>query len=79
MAGETIVYSIYEKICSNTGLKTLTQRRVSDLVAELDMLSVINTRVISKGRYGRTREIRFLLGGPILQKIKEILKENYLI
>ena len=73
------VYSVYEKICSNTGLKTLTQRRVSDLVAELDMLSVINTRVISKGRYGRTREIRFLLGGPILQKIKNILKENYLI
>jgi cell division control protein 6 len=73
------VYAYYEKLCTTTGLKSLTQRRVSDLVAELDMLAVINARVISKGRFGRTREIRMLLEDRVLEKIKETLRENYLL
>lgn len=73
------VFSVYEGICSNRGLKVLTQRRASDLIAELDMLGIINARVISKGRYGRTKEIRVQLGKPILKKIKRILEESYLL
>ncbi|MBN2043221.1 MAG: ORC1-type DNA replication protein [Candidatus Aenigmarchaeota archaeon] len=73
------VFYVYEKICSSRGLKLLTQRRVSDLIAELDMMGVINTRVISKGRYGRTREIRMLLGENLLSKVKKILTENDLL
>ncbi len=73
------VFSVYEKICSNRGLKILTQRRVSDLIAELDMLGIINARVVSKGRYGRTKEIRLLLGKTVLKKIKKTLEENQLL
>lgn len=73
------VFSLYEKICISRGLKVLTQRRVSDLIASLHMLNIINTRVVSRGRYGRSREIRVLLEKPVLNKIKNILKENYLL
>ncbi len=73
------IFNIYERICSSTGLKMLTQRRVSDLIAELDMLGIINTRVISKGRHGRTREIRILLQDNMLLKVKGILKECCII
>lgn len=73
------VFSVYEDMCSNKGLKILTQRRVSDLIAELDMLGAINARVISRGRYGRTKEIRIQLGRSILKKIKKILEDNYLL
>ena len=51
------VYDLYKKICDQVGLRPLTQRRVSDIVAELDLLGIIQAKVISKGRYGRTREI----------------------
>ena len=51
------VYDIYRNLCSQIGLIPLTQRRVSDIIAEYDMLGIINAKVISKGRYGRTREI----------------------
>lgn len=51
------VYEIYLELCIKCGLKPLTQRRLSDLIAELDMLGIINAKVISKGRYGRTKEI----------------------
>lgn len=73
------VFCVYEKLCSKRGLKILTQRRVSDLIAELDMLGVINTRVISKGRYGRTREIRMILGKSIIDRIKKTLMGHDLI
>ncbi len=52
------VYEIYKGLCKKTRTDSLTQRRVADLISELDMLGVITARVISKGRHGRTREIK---------------------
>ncbi len=70
------IYEIYKDYCKKVALKPLTQRRVSDIIGELDMCGIINARVISKGRYGRTREIR--LGIPIstVQNIKRTLIEG---
>ena len=70
------IYEIYKKISSQTGLRPLTQRRISDIVAELDMLGVINAKVISKGRHGRTREISISIPSTLLQKTKQILEEG---
>lgn len=68
------VYNKYQEICEATKNEILTQRRVSDILAEFDMLGVINTRVISKGRQGRTREIKLMLSSQIKQKAWEILE-----
>ncbi len=70
------VYELYKEICSKIGLRPLTQRRVSDIIGELDMLGIINAKVISKGRYGRTREISLALSSTIEQRIKEIISEE---
>ncbi len=70
------IYSLYESCCTQTGLRPLTQRRVSDIIAELDMLGIINAKVISKGRYGRTREISIGTNDGITQKIRGILNEE---
>jgi len=70
------VYETYRELCAKIGLRSLTQRRVSDIVAELDMLGIINAKVISKGRFGRTREISLLLPSSVEQKIKKILEED---
>ena len=51
------VYNVYRTVCRQISLDILTQRRVSDLISELDMMGIINARIISKGRYGRTKEI----------------------
>lgn len=66
------LYDIYKDICKIAGLNVLTQRRVADLISELDMLGIINARLISKGRYGRTREIEVSAS----TKIKEILEKD---
>ena len=51
------VYSIYSQACRHLGTNALTQRRVSGLISSLDMLGLITARTISKGRYGRSKEI----------------------
>jgi cell division control protein 6 len=51
------VYNVYQRLCEEIDVDTLTQRRVTDLISELDMLGIVNAVVVSKGRYGRTKEI----------------------
>ncbi len=70
------VYNFYQEICNNTKNEILTQRRISDILAEFDMLGIINARVISKGRQGRTREIKLMLSPNIKPKAREILKKS---
>lgn len=69
------VYEIYKHVCKQTGLVPLTQRRISDIIAELDMLGIICSRVISKGRYGRTREISIAVPENTIPKIYSVLLE----
>lgn len=70
------VFNVYQDICEKTRSEVLTQRRVSDIIAEFDMLGIINARVISKGRQGRTREIKLMLASNIRDKAKEIIENN---
>ncbi len=68
------LYCLYKKLCGRVGVDFLTQRRISDLISELDMLGIINSTIISKGRYGRTREIKL---GTDPNSLKKVLEEDY--
>jgi cell division control protein 6 len=70
------IYQQYQQLCSRCRSEVLTQRRVSDLIAEADMLGLVNAQVISKGRHGRTREIRLSIPQQVLEKSKIALKES---
>ncbi len=70
------VYDIYKERCSEMGLRPITQRRISDIIAELDMLGLINAKVISKGRFGRTREIHLAIPSHLLDKVFLILAQE---
>lgn len=76
------VYEIYKELCKKTRYNCLTQRRIVDLISELDMLGIITARVISKGRHGRTTEIRMSSSSKDLLNVlheDDMLKElaNY--
>jgi cell division control protein 6 len=73
------VYSEYKDLCQDVEVSKLTQRRVSGLISELDMLGVINAKVISKGRYGRTRQISVDLSDNIRSQIRELVEEKFYI
>jgi cell division control protein 6 len=70
------VYNLYQDICDRTKTDVLTQRRISDIIAEVDMLGIVNAKVISKGRHGRTREIRLVVPVNLFNKVETILKDS---
>ena len=70
------VYNIYKRLCEEIDADVLTQRRVTDLISELDMLGIVNAVVVSKGRYGRTKEIS--LSVPIEETEAVLLSDSRL-
>ena len=67
------VSRIYKEFAPLIELDVLTHRRITDLISELNMLGVINTRVVSRGRYGRTKEMWF---DGNTYKIREVILED---
>lgn len=67
------IYQIYSELCELSGFSTLTQRRVSGLINELDTVGLMNTRVVSLGRYGRTKKIFLAVDR---NPIKEVFLED---
>jgi archaeal cell division control protein 6 len=70
------VYNYYVNLCKKDKSEILTQRRVSDIIQEFDMLGIINVRVISKGRGGRMREIKLAISNNVLEKTIEIIEKS---
>ena len=70
------VYTTYRDLCRRTGVTPLTQRRITDLISELDMLGLVHARVKSFGRGGRTKEIQ----GSVPQfEVKRILERDEIL
>ena len=72
------IYNSYRKICFKTGLRPLTQRRISDIIHEFELMGIINTKTISKGRYGRTRDISLSVSPAAIPMTKKILEDELL-
>ncbi len=67
------VYEIYSSLCRHTEQEPLTQRRITQIISELDQLGLVMSNIMSQGRYGRSQRIKITV--PILT-IKEALKDD---
>jgi cell division control protein 6 len=70
-------YDAYKRFCQRIDLRPLTDRAFGDLVSELDIYSLIRSRVLSRGRYGRTREIILDLPQALTEKIYACVLLNF--
>ena len=70
-------YLIYDGFCRQAGLAPLTQRAFTDLLSELDMYGFIRARTISRGRYGRTKEISMAIAPEIAGHMKRLILSNF--
>lgn len=71
------VFEKYKKLCKDLGHKELTQRRVSDLISELEMMGIISSKIVSHGRYGRSRSISLALSDSVKEKAISLLEERF--
>ncbi|MDG6983522.1 MAG: AAA family ATPase [Nitrososphaerota archaeon] len=62
------LYLAYSNVCKKLGIETLTQRRMSGILGDLDLLGLVEASVVSKGRRGRTKKIQLLIGRDMLSK-----------
>jgi cell division control protein 6 len=67
------VYDIYSSLCNNFEHEPLTQRRITQIISELDQLGLITSDVVSKGRYGRSQRIKITI--PTLT-VREAFKDD---
>ncbi|MEM4381465.1 MAG: orc1/cdc6 family replication initiation protein [Candidatus Caldarchaeum sp.] len=67
------VYGMYREFCGALGLEPLTDRRVSTLVSELDMLGIVACELVSYGRHGRTRKLKPTIS---FNEVAEILRND---
>ena len=63
------IYDVYNRICGELGAGLLTQRRLGTLVNELDVMGLLNAKVVSMGRYGRTKKIRLEISRTLLKNV----------
>lgn len=63
------LYVAYQGLARQLGIDALTQRRVSGILAELDLLGLLEAAVVSKGRRGRTKRIKLLVQAEALTKV----------
>jgi len=63
------LYLKYRDLARRLGTEPVTQRRVSDIINELEMLGIVNAKLINRGRYGKTREIVLMVDPSIVVKV----------
>ena len=67
------IYTIYQYFCSKIQQEPLTQRRMTQIVGELDQLGIITTNIVSQGRYGRTQRIKLQIH---ISSVKQAIKND---
>jgi cell division control protein 6 len=68
------VYDSYLSLCKQAEQKPLTQRRMTQIVSELELFGLIATDIINQGRHGRSQKIRITIPQTT---IKEALKDDF--
>jgi len=70
------IYDTYSHLCTQLEQEPLTQRRITQIISELDQLGLVTTNVVNLGRYGRTQRIKLTV--PI-NTIKEAFKHDIIL
>jgi cell division control protein 6 len=67
------VYDIYLSLSKQVEQKPLTQRRMTQIISELDLLGLVSTDIVNQGRYGRSQKIKVTIPPAI---VNEALKDD---
>jgi cell division control protein 6 len=70
------LFNKYKSLASNLGIQELTYRRVSMLLNELEMIGLVQSKIVNMGRHGRTRKMK--IATP-LEPIKKALSSDVVL
>jgi cell division control protein 6 len=67
------IYSTYKNLCKVTRQKELTQRRVTQILSEIEMSGIISGKIIHQGIHGRTKKYALTISS---ETVKDTLKNE---
>jgi cell division control protein 6 len=62
------IYSLYKNLCKIVGRNELTQRRVTQMLSEIEMSGIISGRIIHQGIHGRTKKYKLTVSSEMIKK-----------
>jgi cell division control protein 6 len=70
------VYSTYKNLCKDIRQKELTQRRVTQMLSEIEMSGIISGRIVHQGTHGNTKKFRITVSPDM---VKSTFKDEMLL
>ncbi len=62
------IYSSYKHLCKVVGKDGLTQRRVTQMLSEIELSGIISGRLIHQGIHGRTKKYKLTVSSEMIKK-----------
>ena len=70
------VYSTYKNLCKDIRQKELTQRRVTQMLSEIEMSGIISGRMVHQGTHGNTKKFRITVSPDM---VKSTFKDEMIL
>ena len=62
------IYSLYKNLCKTIGKDELTQRRITQMLSEIELSGLISGRLIHQGIHGRTKKFKLTISSEMIKK-----------
>ncbi len=67
------IYSAYKELCKSIRQKELTQRRITQMLSEIELSGIITGRLVHQGIHGRTKKYKLTISPDM---VKETFKND---
>ncbi len=67
------IYSAYKELCKAIRQKELTQRRITQMLSEIELSGIITGRLVHQGIHGRTKKYKLTISPDM---VKETFKND---
>jgi len=62
------IYSSYKALCKTVGRDELTQRRITQMLSEIELSGIITGRLVHQGIHGRTKKYKLTVSPEMVKK-----------
>jgi len=62
------IYSSYKSLCKSVGRDELTQRRITQMLSEIELSGIITGRLVHQGIHGRTKKYKLTISSEMVKK-----------
>lgn len=62
------IYTSYKALCKSVGRDELTQRRITQMLSEIELSGIISGRLVHQGTHGRTKKYKLTISSDLIKK-----------